>query len=180
MEGSSGPCCPCSKFTAKCIRTCNCKRRGVRCSLCGPLSLGRCGNQPPHDTSEGNEVPHLGTGVSGSSSSDLEESMVLVGLPSGTSTSSVEIGRPVVCGTEASTQPLARDSSSVTNSLARDGPIVTLDGSIMAIESCSLLEEDGCSFDIDSKLEEIYGEVLLNGPGSTRSDSWYGRWEKAF
>ena len=41
------------------------------------------------------------------------------------------------------------------------------------------MEEDGCSFDIDSKLEEINGDVLLNEPGSARSDSWYGRWEKA-
>ena len=104
--------------------------------------------------------------------------MAQVGLLSGASTSCVEIGRPVVFGTEASTLLLTRYSSSVTNPLTREGPLVNLEGIITATESYSLLEEDNCSFDIDSKLEEIYGDVLLNGPGNTRSDSWYGRWKK--
>ena len=80
------------------------------CSLCGPLSLGLCGIQPPHDNSEANKVPHSGPGISGSSSSDLDENMAPVGLPCSTSTSSVEIGQPLVCETEVSMQPIAQDS----------------------------------------------------------------------
>ena len=33
-------------------------------------------------------------------------------------------------------------------------------------------------FDIDAKLEEIYGDKILNGPGCDRTDCWYRWWEK--
>ena len=135
VESSSGSCCPCSKYTAKYIRTCICKQQGVRCSSCGPLLLGRCSNQPPHDANEASELPHSRVSDSGSSPSDPDESMAPVSLPCGESMSSVEIGRPIVFETAASTLPLARYcSSSVTNSLAREGPLVTLEGSITATE----------------------------------------------
>ena len=42
---SNEPCCPCSR-SATCIRTtCTCKRGGVLCSSCVPLSLDRCCNR---------------------------------------------------------------------------------------------------------------------------------------
>ena len=43
-------CCPCSRYMAKCIRSCSCKQRAARCSSCGPLSFGRCRNCGALDT----------------------------------------------------------------------------------------------------------------------------------
>ena len=42
---STEPCCPCSKFTARCLRSCSCKKKNALCTSCRPSILGRCQNQ---------------------------------------------------------------------------------------------------------------------------------------
>ena len=54
------PCCPCSKYNAKCVRSCQCKQRGALCSSCGPLSLDRCRNHgtPSDGASSSSRTDH--------------------------------------------------------------------------------------------------------------------------
>ena len=52
------PCCPCSRYTAKCVRTCPCKQRGVHCSSCGPLLLDCCHNCGTIDTASLSHPTH--------------------------------------------------------------------------------------------------------------------------
>ena len=49
------PCCPCSRCTAKCVRSCPCQQWGACCSSCGPLSLDRCRN---HGTLDSASLSH--------------------------------------------------------------------------------------------------------------------------
>ena len=58
QRSQSLPCCPCSRYTAKCVRSCPCKQRGVRCSSCGPLSFDRCRNRGAPDTVSSSHLTH--------------------------------------------------------------------------------------------------------------------------
>ena len=71
---SLGPCCPCSKFMAKCLRPCPCKKE-LRCSSCFSSVIGRCQNQPPFCP-----VGHIGcSGASAEADSNPEMDELTVG-----------------------------------------------------------------------------------------------------
>ena len=58
QRSQSLPCCPCSRYMAKYIRSCPCKQRGARCSSCSPLLLDRCRNCGALDTASLSHPTH--------------------------------------------------------------------------------------------------------------------------
>ena len=178
-NGSNRPCCPCSRFSAKCIRsTCSCKRRGFSCSSCGPLSLGRCCNRLP-DNNGVTKVPSQGDNILRPSSDQPSKE---TGSEDACRSWPIAIG--VDCAQFAD-RPRKKSSTDDPNTARlvghdRAGLVACPDAQNVQDEqndSHLTLSADG-PFDIDAKLEEIYGDKILNGPGCDRTDCWYRWWEK--
>ena len=131
-----------------CIR-CECVSKGRRCTDCLPLSRQRCKNViSPEET----------PATSAAGANDVNADLM------------------------ASSQP----APSVGRTEDDNGTAATSVGDAGCVHPCLLSKsascprpEDECSpFDIDSKLEEVYGDRMLNGAGCVRSDCWFRWWER--
>ena len=131
-----------------CIR-CECVSAGRRCTDCLPLSRQRCKNViSPEET----------PATSAAGANDVNADLMASSQPA-----------PSVGRTED-------DNGTAATSVGDAGCVHPC--LLSKFASCSRPEDECSPFDIDSKLEEVYGDRMLNGAGCVRSDCWFWWWER--